>query len=156
MAHFDRAIPPGGEGKITLQLDTTGFQGPISKSASVHSNDPAAGVLKLTVTADVKVPVFVSSRHVFLQGLSGETLSRTIEVRAELDRPLQLTVSEFTLTGTLVYALREIEPGRRFEILIAALPLGPQSFSGFLKLKTNYPERPEIIIDIRGRIGAKS
>ncbi len=40
MPRFDRAIPPGGEGKITLQVKTAGYQGKISRGAKVYSNDP--------------------------------------------------------------------------------------------------------------------
>src|SRR3972149_9991386 len=32
VASFDRTIPPGGTGKITAELDTTGFSGPGSKA----------------------------------------------------------------------------------------------------------------------------
>ena len=42
MPSFDRAIPPGGEGKIILQVNTAGFQGAIDKSARVSSNDPVS------------------------------------------------------------------------------------------------------------------
>ena len=49
MAHFDRAIPPGGEGKITLTVDLRGYNGPVRKDATVTSNDPEKSSLKLTV-----------------------------------------------------------------------------------------------------------
>src|SRR3989304_2768212 len=41
VASFDRTIPPGGTGKITAELDTTGFSGPVSKAVLGFSNDPA-------------------------------------------------------------------------------------------------------------------
>jgi hypothetical protein len=39
-ARFDRDIPPGGEGTITITLDTKGCRGVNKKSALVYSNDP--------------------------------------------------------------------------------------------------------------------
>ena len=39
MASFDKAIPPGGEGKITLSVDTRGYQGKIHKTARIFTND---------------------------------------------------------------------------------------------------------------------
>ncbi|MEE9421295.1 MAG: OS_HP3 family (seleno)protein, partial [Desulfatiglandaceae bacterium] len=36
-----------------------------------------------------------------------------------------------------------------------SIPGPPQTYTGFLKIKTNYPEKPEITVRIRGRIGKK-
>jgi hypothetical protein len=47
--------------------------------------------------------------------------------------------------------LEEIENGRRFEIRLTSIPGAPQTDPGCLNLKTNYPEKPEINIRIRGR-----
>ncbi|HEX7580218.1 MAG TPA: DUF1573 domain-containing protein, partial [Thermoanaerobaculia bacterium] len=41
-AEYDRVIGPGQKGRITLVIETKGFQGAISKSALVLSDDPAA------------------------------------------------------------------------------------------------------------------
>ncbi|NSW86652.1 MAG: DUF1573 domain-containing protein [Syntrophobacteraceae bacterium] len=40
MAYADKAIPPGGEGKITLKLNPRSCSGETKKSAVVTSNDP--------------------------------------------------------------------------------------------------------------------
>jgi hypothetical protein len=47
--------------------------------------------------------------------------------------------------------VEEIEKGRRFKIRFISIPGPPQTYHGFLNLKTNYPEKPEINIRIRGR-----
>lgn len=74
-----------------------------------------------------------------------------IEIRAGLDRPLTLTPSEFNLEEKLTYTVEEIEKGRKFRIRFTSIPGPPQTYHGFLNLKTNYPEKPEINIRIRGR-----
>ena len=156
MAYFDKAIPPGGQGKITLSVRTKGYQGALHKTAKVYTNDPDSTLLKLGVKALVKVPIDISPRYVSFYGKEGLTLTRVVEVRAELDRPLKLTPTEFTLSEKLTYTLEEIEKGQRFRIRFTSIPGPHETYRGFLKLKTNYPEKPEITLWIRGRIQKKT
>lgn len=151
MASFDRTIPPGGEGKITLKLDTKGYQGKIRKSARVYTNDPKARETTLNLMAFVKVPVYLSSRYVSLRGKEGETITRVVEIKAGLDKPLTLTPDQFNLEGKLTYTVEEVEKGRRFIIRFNSIPGPRQTYQGFLNFKTNYPEKPVINIRIRGR-----
>ena len=39
MTRFDRVIPPGGEGMVTLNVNLKGFQGKVWKDATIISND---------------------------------------------------------------------------------------------------------------------
>jgi hypothetical protein len=75
-----------------------------------------------------------------------------VEVRAELDRALKLTPVQFDLSEKLSFKILEIEKGRKFRIRFTSIPGPAQAYDGVLKLKTNYPEKPEIILKIRGRI----
>ena len=151
MASFDRSIPPGGEGKITLWVRTKGFQGNIHKSAKVYTNDPRMKVVTLSIKALVKVPIYLSSHYVNLRGKEGQSVISVIEIRAGLDKPLTLEPGQFNLEGKVKYMIEEIEKGRRFKVRFTTIPGTSQNYRGFLKLKTNYPENPEITIRIRGR-----
>src|SRR5262245_43128893 len=71
VAEFDKSIAPGQTGKIHAVVDTTTFNGPISKGVSVFSNDPDTPQLELTIRA--KVEPFVSvkpgyARYITVQG----------------------------------------------------------------------------------------
>lgn len=156
MAHFDKAIPPGGEGKIRLTVRTTGYQGNLHKSARVYTNDPTKSVIRLSLKGFVKVPILLSPPRVRLYGKEGQSLTRIIEVRAELDKPLILTPGHFNLVEKLTYSIEEIEKGKKFQIRFTTTNSSPQSFRGFLKLNTNYPEKPEITIWIKVRIQKKA
>lgn len=151
MAYFDKAVPPGGEGKITLQVKTSGYQGVVHKSARVYTNDPARNIQKIILKATVRVPISLSARHVFLFGPNNKRISKAVQIKAELERPLVLTPEEFTLEDKVAFSINEMEQGRRFEIVFTTIPGPPQTYQGVLKIKTNYPERPEISILIRGR-----
>ncbi|MFP5212254.1 MAG: hypothetical protein ACLGPL_02640 [Acidobacteriota bacterium] len=51
MAHFDRAIPPGGEGKIKLRLNPSSCRGETEKSTLVTTNDPKKSYFMLVLKA---------------------------------------------------------------------------------------------------------
>ena len=149
MPEYDRTIPPGGEGKIKLTVRTRGYQGNIQKSARVNSNDPVNSTIRLSVKGFVKAPIIVSPRRVRLYGKEGQSITRTAEVRSQLDKPLELTPGHFNLSEKLTYSVEEIEKGKRFKVHFTTTSSTPQSSRGFLKLKTNYPEKPEITLWIK-------
>ena len=155
MASFDHTIPPGGEGKITLKVHTKGYQGHIHKSAKVNTNDSALKIFNLGIKAFVKVPISLAPRYVYLAGVEGQAVTREVQIKANLDKPLILTPSQFSLEGKLIYTIVEAVKGQEFKVRFTALPGPPQNYYGFLKLGTNYPETPEISIRIRGRFTGK-
>jgi hypothetical protein len=91
-----------------------------------------------------------------LAGAKGETITKTVEVRAELEKPLNLEPGKFNLEEKLTYKIEEVEKGRKFHIHFRNLPDAPSRYHGYLKLKTNYPEKPELTIRIRARFGVTS
>lgn len=152
MAHFDRVIPPGGEGKITLKVNTKGYQGKIIKSARVYTNDPAKRMTVLSISAFIKVPIYLSSRYVYFYGMEGQKHVRVVDIIAKQNKPLELTLEQYTLGEKVSYELRELEKGKKFRVTFTNKNTSPGSYYGYLRLKTNYQEKPEITIRIRGRI----
>jgi hypothetical protein len=154
LADFDKAIPPGGKGKITLVVRTEGRSGELLKSARIISNDPSKKTFAIYIKALVKSPIYLSPKSVYLYGNEGQQISRAINVTAGLDRSLELEPVDFNLGRFVKYDIQEMEEGKLFQINFTNRTSKPQVYQGFLKLKTNYPERPEIIIHITGRIRA--
>jgi hypothetical protein len=151
VAYFDRIILPGGEGKITLKLNTSGYEGLLRKTATVYTNDPAKQVEIVSFSGHVKVPIHVSSRLVYLQGKTAQIVSKTINISGELDKPLKIQPVEFNLNNKLTYRIDELKAGKLFEVRFTSLPNRGNFYQGILRLRTNYPEKPEIDIWIRGR-----
>ncbi len=148
MASFDKAILPGGEGKITVKIDTKGYSGKRSWGVMVYTNDPAAQKASLSLRANVKVPVYLSSRRVYLHAFEGQSSSKGILVRGKLAKPLTIEPVKFTLEGKANYTIEEVEEGRAFKIRFSSVPGPPQNVRGRLQLKTNYPEKPLLTIEV--------
>lgn len=95
--------------------------------------------------------IHMSPSYVILNLKAGETVSQVVTIRAGTDKPLELTPGEFSLEGKVTYTIEKFEEGREWDIEFTTLTDHAENFHGFLKLKTNYPERPDIAIIISGR-----
>ena len=152
MAHFDRAIPPGGEGKITLTVNTQGYHGAINKRIRVYTNDKKNSLTRLTIKAFVKVSIRLSPRSVNLVGFEGQEIKQSVQIRANEEKPLKLEPVHFNLSEKVTYRIEEIEEGRLFKVYFTNIPGPAGILRGVLRLKTNYPEKPAISISIKVRI----
>ena len=151
MASYDKAIPPGGEGKITVRIKTNNVKGKIKKSLRVYANDPASASEILTVTASIRPILDVNPRSVYLKGNEDETQSAEVIITGTEERPLMLEVIYFDLIKIVEYSIETVEENKIYKLSFHNLPGADKKFKGKLKLKTNYPEKPEILINIRGR-----
>ena len=151
VAHFDPLIPPGGEGKITVKIDTKGFEGTERWVAKVFSNDPKWKEAVLDLRATVKPVISITGAPVFLGGKKKAPMTGEVEIRSGLDRPLILTPEEFTLSGKVTYSLAEIEKGERYRVSFQDVSRKRENYRGSLKFKTNFEEKPDITIWIIGR-----
>jgi len=156
VAQFDRAIPPGGEGKVTLRVDTRGFEGNVRKSARIYSNDPTNRIQTIRVEGFIRRPITLSQKTVYFQGSSHQSMTKTVKIRGGFEKPLKIEPVQFTLDQWLTYQIEEVQPGKLYLIHFSSIPGTYHYYQGFLRLKTNYPERPEIDIQIRGRFSNAS
>ena len=148
---FDPIIPPKGAGKMTVKIDTKGFDGPERWGVKVFSNDPTWKEAVLDLRADVKQVITLSGTAVLFKGKNNTIITREVDISARLDKPLTLTPTQFTLSGKMTYSLSEIEKEKRYRVTFQNVPGQNENYRGFLKLKTNFAEKPEVIIWIIGR-----
>lgn len=109
----------------------------------------------MRLKAFVSVSIFVSPHSVRFKGTEGEIVTKSIEIKAGLEKPLLLEPSEFDLEGKVTYKIEEIEKGKLFNVHITNVPGVTEYFRGFLNLKTNYDEKPIINIKIGGQFMKK-
>ncbi len=153
MARYDRAIPPGGVGQVTLQVDTTGLRGRITKSARVTSNDPKRRTAKISLSINVRNHIIVEpGPKIFLRGFVGEDVQRVVRIRAADDRPLEITKVKSSLGSVIDYQLNPKKDGRIHELEVKVKSVGKKVSSGFLTLSTNHPQKKELKLPIHVRV----
>jgi hypothetical protein len=151
VAYYDRSIPPGGEGKITLKFNSRGFEGRIRKVARVYTNDPKNRRDTLVIDALIKTPIRISNRLVYLQGTTKQTITKTVDITGELDKPLKLEPMDYTLDKKVKFNIEEVTKGKHYRVIFTSIPNVGNYYQGLLKLRTSYAEKPELVIHVRGR-----
>jgi hypothetical protein len=152
VARFDRTIPPGGEGKITLQVQTKGYQGNVHKTAKVMTNDPKTPEMIIGMKGKVWAPIQINPKHVRLTGTVGEKVERVVRVQGEKEEPLIIKVASVSIPEKIEVELHEIEKGRTYELKIKNKVEGEVTYGGQVNLTTNYPEIPKLVIGVVGNV----
>jgi hypothetical protein len=88
----------------------------------------------------------VTSRHVHLRGPADRKVTATVTVKGDGTKDLKLEETEFTLSEKVTYTIEEVESGKLYRIHFVRLPGEVGVYRGILKLKTTYPEKPELPI----------
>jgi hypothetical protein len=151
VVQFDRLIPPNKQGKIRVKVDTKGFEGKQRWGIKVLTNDPKWREAILDIRANIKPILILSEKAVQFTGRNDVSVTKEIEISAGIDRTLIITPQLFTLPGKVTWSLQEIQKGEKFRIRLKSIPGSSEDYRGFLTLKTNFPEKPELTIWIIGR-----
>ena len=151
MSRFDRTIPPGGEGNITLQVKTAEYHGKIARGARIFSNDPSGKPETISIGVLVRVSIRVSPNSVNLMGAAGDSITKTVSISAGSGKPLVIEPIAFDLDKFVKYKLEPLQDGKSYRLLFTSIPGPAETYRGFIKLKTNYSEKPVITIPIRGK-----
>jgi len=152
VARYDRTISPGGEGKITLEVRTKGYQGPIHKEAQVSTNDPRRPELVIGIQGEVWVPILQSPRRAALMGVLGDKIETTVDLLAQKPEPLTLEIVNVSPLDKFAVELKETEKGRGYELHIVNKVEKEDRYDGQIVLKTNYPDRAELLIPVAANI----
>lgn len=156
MSRFDRIIPPGGEGNITLELKTAEYQGKIARGAKVYSNDPSGKPETISIGVFVRVSIWVTPDSVSFMGVAGDSITKTVTIKAGLKKPLTIEPIAFDIDKYVSYKLEPVQEGERYRLVLTSNPGSTGTYRGAIKLKTNYPEKPVITIPIRGKFKNKT
>ncbi len=150
MAHFDRAIPPGGEGKVTLKVNLKGFQGKISKAATIYSNDPQTPEFTVKVEGTVQPLIEVKpSANVIFRGMSDQLSEMVVELSGV--NPFHISDIQSDSGENFSYKLDTIEEGKTYKLIVNN-KCKRGNYAGFIKLVTDQVRKPDVLIRVNGFI----
>lgn len=150
---FDREIPAGGAGKITIEINTEGFDGPFEKQFLVMSNDPHANPKTLTISGLAKPAVSVERGNtIMLQGSANQRVSGSARLISNMSKPLRILDVKNSLEGKVAYRLEPVARDKIYEVTVENVCREPTRYNGALTITTNYREQEKITIRILGVI----
>jgi len=148
VASFDKVIPPGQEGKVTLSVKTNNMKGKFSKSATIYSNDPKHPSLRIKIKGEVKNYISVNpSARLYLTGFEGDTLTKSLKIINNVDSPLKITHLESDIDDKISYELKSVVEGKEYELIVTTLKDQNRRSRGKITLTTNNEKKPKL--DIR-------
>lgn len=149
MASFDKAIPPGKEGKVTLSVKTKNMSGKFSKSATIHSNDPKHPSLRIKLKGEIKQYISVKpSPRIYLTGYEGEIISKSLKIINHQDTPLKLTQVESNIDDKINYKLKQLVDGKEYELIVKTRKKLEGRSRGKITITTNSEKKPNLEIRV--------
>ena len=153
MVRYDRTIPPGGVGHVTLQVNTSGFQGKVTKSAQVTTNAPGQKNSRIYLSMDVRAYIVVEpGPRILLQGIVGDDLQRVVHIRSAENEPFEITRINTNLRSVIDYKLSRKDDGREYDLQVISRASDQKSASGFLTLYTNHPKKQVVKLSVYLRV----
>jgi hypothetical protein len=121
---WDKVIAPGKEGAVEAWLDTTIFRGPLAKTLTVYTNDPAHRQIKLILNATVTPLVLVTPGETALFALEDEAVTQEFT----LERPSGGPMKVLEVAASQPFLKTKLTPlsgGSRYQLSITATPEMP-------------------------------
>lgn len=155
-----KKINPGAAGEVKVTLNTTGYQGKISKYIYVESNDPKLKTKQITISADIDVPpqpkIFLdkysSDEGLFLEGEAIKTKAKIIN-RGELELRVSCTHKNaaFYSEGKEISFPLRIPAGTSVEVEFSIPSVEKAGLvREYIMIKSNDPSRQTISFYISG------
>jgi hypothetical protein len=153
VARYDRVIPPGGQGKVTLTIDTSRVRGPFEKKAIVWSNDKERMSVALYLRGEVKPHIAMEpGGYVALGGIVGKVPLEQIEIINLHEEPVKIEAVENDLPERVEWRIKEIRPGYVYRLEVMDISKERGDYTGHLIIKTDYPPKPELIVIVNGNV----
>ena len=156
IASFDKAIPPGQEGKITLKIRTDNMidtSGKFRRVSQVHSNDPLKPKIELSMSFSIKQYISVKPHNkVMLFGNEGDKLSKKVTITSFEEQPLKIKDITSDVEDKIKYKLKTVKKGKEYTLEVKNRSTEKGRFQGQIELKTNSQKKPLVVIKVYGRI----
>ena len=153
MTRYDRVIPPGGTGQITLEIDTSKEIDEFQKKAIVWSNDPQEERIALFLKGEVKPHIsLVPGGYLSLQGIRSQVPVEKLEIINNHKQPLKITAVIHDLPDQIQWRLKENIPGFSYTLEVGVISTKAGDFSGHLVVQTDLTQKPELVIIVNGYI----
>jgi hypothetical protein len=148
---YDKSIPPGGQGEITLTIKPFSVMHQFKKETKVRLNDPDRPMVYLTLTGVAQPFIEIQPSHIVrLRGSPGDDIRGEVRFISHLPTPLKITGFRSTIPDKIEVTLKPEVPDRVYvlEVRNQSRQAGP--YAGLIELFTNAEKRPRLIVRVFG------
>jgi len=156
VARYDRVIPPGGKGKVIIEIDSSSVRGEFEKKAIVWSNDPDRMSVALYLKGKVKPHISLEpGGYISIVGVKGEAPLGHVEIINHHESPVKITGVDNDLPDRVSWRIKEIKPGFVYMLEVEDISKNGGDYTAHLTIRTDNPEKPELTLIVRGEIREK-
>lgn len=150
-ADYDRTIPPGGQGKVTLTIAPFSVLKQFAKHTRVFFNDPDRHQVTLTMSGWGEPAIEIQPHHIVrFQGEAGEELKAQVRFISHLNIPWEISQVTNSIPQFIEVNLVQEERGRVYVLEIKNKSREAGHYAGKIEMKTNAVRRPILIVRVFG------
>jgi len=153
VADYDRVIPPGGQGKLTLTIKPYSVMREFQKNTKVRFNDPARPELELTLKGYVQPIIEIQPNHIVrLRGKVDEDVRGQVRFVSHLPGPWEIKSFDNSIPQRIAVSLKAEEPGKVYVLEVRNISQDSGHYGGKIELLTTSKERPRLIVRVFANI----
>ncbi|MEW6386855.1 MAG: DUF1573 domain-containing protein [Thermodesulfobacteriota bacterium] len=154
---YDRRIPPGGEGKITLGIKPYSVIHPFQKKTKVRFNDPGQPEVVLVLKGKARPMIEIQPSHIVrLRGSVGQDLRGQVRFTSNLPFPLEITKYQTNVGDKIEVHLHAEVPGKVYVLEVRNKSREAGHYAGKIDLFTNSQQRPRLLVRVFGDLYSES
>ena len=150
---FDKTIPPGGQGSITLTIKPFSVLHQFKKETKVRLNDPERPMLYLSLTGVAQPFIEIQPSHIVrLRGSPGEDIRGQVRFVSHLPMPWKITEVRTTIPDQIEVNLKPEVPDKVYVLEVRNKSQQSGPYAGLVELFTTSKERPRLIVRVFGEL----
>ncbi|OGR24429.1 MAG: hypothetical protein A2139_08925 [Desulfobacca sp. RBG_16_60_12] len=150
---FDKTIPPGSQGNITLTIKPFSVLHQFKKETKVRLNDPDQPMVHLVLTGVAQPFIEIQPSHIVrLRGASGDDIRGQVRFISHLPVPFQITQYCTTIPDKIEVSLKPEVPDKVYVLEVRNKGQQSGAYAGLIELFTTSKERPRLIVRVFGEI----
>ncbi|MDP3181230.1 MAG: DUF1573 domain-containing protein [Desulfobaccales bacterium] len=150
-SRYDRSIPPGGRGEITLTIKPYSVIWQFKKDTKVRLNDPAHPEVILTLKGAAQPFIEIKPSHVIrLRGTLPADMQGQVRFISHLPTPWEIKEVRTDIPEKIEVALKAEQPGRVYVLEVRNKSQQAGHYKGMVELFTTSKERPRLIVRVFG------
>lgn len=148
---YDRRIPPGGRGEITLTLKPYSVIWQFIKETKVRLNDPERPEVVLTLKGAAQPFIEIKPSHIIhLRGTLPAEMEAQVRFISHLPTPWEIKEFRTDIPEKIEVALKVEQPGRVYVLEVKNKYQQSGRYKGMVELFTTSEKRPRLIVRVFG------
>jgi len=150
---YDRLIPPGGQGAVTLSIKPFALRGQFAKKTEVFLNDPDHPRLVFTLKGASRPLIEIQpSKVIRFRGKPGEDIHHQVRLTSHLPESWEISRYTTNIPQCIDVKLEAAEPGKSYVLEVRQKRQEPGKYQGMIELFNTFQKRPRLVLRVFGEI----